>query len=519
MSADSSDGSLDSPRLKPVPLNQEFRFWADENAPLRRELFGSESTARLWTAAALDLFRLSTHESAGLEALGVHSVVRDDSASMFSVEVSIPADDPCGYWLQIEDDMGDLHGIVLPADRRLAIRYSVEFHVSEPSHGDMRLSGLGAFASRQSEGPLSEAIAAWELYHKCNLSGAIAAIESLAAGGRIGASPLTAVLAALVALRANRIDLLKDTLLELARQFPAQPDLPVLVIEQLLRSRHDALHFAAQVLAHSLGQALPHTGEGLSYAHTLVHRMLNSRELLNARLVASLEEQQTRINTLLPHFRPGGLFVAFSGYAIGEVPWHVLGAQSAISSFPADLSRTHPFPIEPSYFVHSETSPRPPREAFSLWQHIETNLNVSRDPWQSKGILRLGEALGAALLPWFVRKGLSQFEAQERACETLELIFQRIDHFERGGNQSFRAWCADLAAIVMVDWLRSLMKFNPKPAGSKQLEDLANQSFVNEVADPDPYEAARLKYLQLTDKEREIINRKVALRSRSSVST
>jgi|GEM_PF-1336838 len=505
MSTDSSDRSRHSRTLLSVPASEEFRFWADDNAPLRRRLFGRESVSRLWTASALELFRLSSLESSGLDTLGVHAVSRNEDGDLFCVEISIRGDDPCGYWLQFQDDGGELHGIVLPTERRQALRYHVECRVVETNQDELRLERLGGFIIHQSAGPLSEAIAAWELCHRCDLDGASAAVQALAADGHIGSSPLTAVLAALVVLRVNRADLLKDTLLELARQFPAQPDLPVLMIEQLLRSRHDALHVAAQILTACLDQALPHTGEGLSYAQALVHRMLTSRKLLAARLVTSLQRQQTRIDATLPYLRPGGLLVALCGYSIGEAPWQVLGVQKINPANPVADCHGPPFPSHTSLSAVTESPAMPPRELPPIWQYIEANIQAIRDSRRSPDFPKVAESLGAALFPWFVRKGLSQLDAEERSWDTIENIFLRIDRFEWRGNGSFRAWCARLAANVRADWLRSLMRFNARPVDGEQLDRLADQHFSTEFVDMDPDGPVQLAFSRLSDNERQII--------------
>lgn len=141
-------------------------------------------------------------------------------------------------------------------------------------------------------------------------------------------SPLAATVAALVLLRANRLDLLHDWLGNLADGFDERPYGPALWAEQVMRQQADrdtAIDEAADYLAELLRRGLPHTSEGLSYAA----RLSNTLTRLGARVPnpqgARLAALTPHVRAALPDFRPGGLFTTYAGFDPATEPNGLVG--------------------------------------------------------------------------------------------------------------------------------------------------------------------------------------------------
>lgn len=142
-------------------------------------------------------------------------------------------------------------------------------------------------------------------------------------------SPLAATVAALILLRANRLDLLHDWVRNLANWFTAQPDGAVLWAAQLLRQRPrglaSAIADAAEYVLQLRQRGLPHTSEGLAYAATLCSTLDRLGTRVPADTHAQLAQLSERIQTALTYFRPGGLFTTYAGFTPQTAPTTFLG--------------------------------------------------------------------------------------------------------------------------------------------------------------------------------------------------
>jgi hypothetical protein len=182
------------------------------------------------------------------------------------------------------------------------------------------VSRLEATLARSNTGALGEAARLWERYRTADVTEAISHIDLDALRGTVRGkeqSPLAATVAALVLLRANRLDLIGDWLVNLADGFPLLPDGAVLRAEQLMRQPSDralAVPAAAASLCRLEERGLPVTGEAMSYAASLAERLGRSADLVPSENRDRLDRVRERIADALVYFRPGGLFTAYAGF-------------------------------------------------------------------------------------------------------------------------------------------------------------------------------------------------------------
>jgi hypothetical protein len=300
------------------------RSWFEDLA-LGHDLFGSEQVTEVLTRR-LKLYALGKRRWVDPEMIALHAVERDEGASSYRAEVAIEADDRVGHWLQLTDMAGTAYACVLPSDRTARPHYQVEFDITRDDAG-LRLNRLEAYLSANSPSPLGVAADLWQRYRTADLGEAVSAFEMSALERMVREkleSPLAATVAALVLLRANRLDLLHDWLRNLAHWFDERPDGPALWAEQLMRQQAGkAIEEAADYLAELLPRGLPHTSEGLSYAARLSDTLsrLGNRVPQPPRLAALAEH----IRHALPLFRPGGLFTSYAGFDPAAEPSALIG--------------------------------------------------------------------------------------------------------------------------------------------------------------------------------------------------
>ncbi|EGV28446.1 hypothetical protein ThidrDRAFT_3742 [Thiorhodococcus drewsii AZ1] len=288
-------------------------------------VFGSEVITRLWTHEARAL-ALSSRTKAETTGLRLGRVERDDAAWGFRVTLEGAAE-PRGYWLQVGQTSERSHGLLLPSLGE-AVRYRVEAEMVV-AQGEARFDRLEATLSRGNPGPLGEAARLWERYRTADVESAIGGLDLDALREQVlekRASPLAATVAALVLLRANRLDLVGDWLANLADGFPLLPDGAVLRAEQLMRQRTDreqAIAAAAESLCRLDERGLPFTSEAMSYAAALAERLGRVQHLLPEALHGRFERVRARLAEALVYFRPGGLFTAYAGFDTATVAWLV----------------------------------------------------------------------------------------------------------------------------------------------------------------------------------------------------
>lgn len=295
-------------------------------------LFGSPHVAALWRQRTR-LYALQQRRWLdAAKALVLHRIDRDREANSYRAEISIANRDTRGHWLEIVDDSGTAHGCVLPADQYEIARYALEFNLTLEAQNARCLSRLSAYLSPASPGPLGVAATLWQRYRTADLGEAVHTYEmsvlELTVREKLD-SPLAATVAALVLLRANRLDLLHDWSRNLANWFRDRPDGAVLWAEQVVRQRPDgqqaALADAAEYLVRLLHSGLPYSSEGLAYAARLSTLLQRSRAAIPATWHAPLAQLDERLQNALTYFRPGGLFAAYAGFSPQHEPEELLG--------------------------------------------------------------------------------------------------------------------------------------------------------------------------------------------------
>jgi hypothetical protein len=178
---------------------------------------------------------------------------------------------------------------------------------------------------------LGAAAELWQRYRTADVGEAVNAFELSVLERMVCEkldSPLAATVAALILLRANRLDLLHDWLHNLANWFDEQSDGPALWAEQVLRQQprgvDAAIAEAAEYLKLLVERGLPHTSEALSYAAGLSNRLARLIDRVPQGLHPKLEQLREPIGNALVFFRPGGLFTSYAGFAPGTDPWFQL---------------------------------------------------------------------------------------------------------------------------------------------------------------------------------------------------
>ncbi len=316
---------------QPVAPGLSRSLWSRVVA-LGHGLFGSEQVTALWSQR-VRLYALQQRRWLDdPDALVLHRIDRDADTHSYYAEISVANRDPSGHWCVMVDDTGEAHGCLLPADQFETPRYGLEFNLTAEAGGARHLSRLSAYLSPASPGPLGVAATLWQRYRTADLGEAVATVElrmlELTVQEKLD-SPLAATVAALVLLRANRLDLLHDWSHNLATWFPERPDGAVLWAEQVMRQcprgLDAALADAAEYLARLLRRGLPYTSEGLAYAAQLSTTLLRHRAQVPASWRAALEQLDDHLQTALTYFRPGGLFTAYAGFAPQTEPSAFLG--------------------------------------------------------------------------------------------------------------------------------------------------------------------------------------------------
>jgi hypothetical protein len=296
------------------------------------ELFGSENVAAIWSHQVRLYALHSRRWLDNPDALVLHRLERDEVTRSYRADISAAGQDRTGYWLEIIDNAGEAHGCVLPADQDESPRYMIEFDITYEDSGPRRLSRLSAYLSPESPGPLGVAAELWQRYRTADVGEAVSAFEmsvlELMVREKL-ASPLAATVAALVLLRANRLDLLHDWVRNLANWFEARPDGAVLWAEQLLRRQprgiEPAISDASEYVVRLLQRGLPHTSEGLAYAARLCTTLSRLGGHISPDFRSRLEQLRGHLQTALAYFRPGGLFTAYTGFPPHADPLTFIG--------------------------------------------------------------------------------------------------------------------------------------------------------------------------------------------------
>lgn len=282
-------------------------------------LFGSEEVTAMFSQR-LQVLALESSHWLDMDRLTLHRVDRDDEARHFRIELSIGDRDPVGHWLQIVDSTDTAHGVMLPSDRSGRPRFLLEVDLDPDDLGRRRISRFEAQLSADNQGWLRAAAELWQRYRTADVSEAVSDFELSELEQMVKEkfdSPLAATVAALILLRANRLDLLHDWPRNLATLIDELPDGPVLWAEQLMRQEtdtQDALSQAGEYLGLLLDRGLPYTSEGFSLAASLSDRLAPGLTNLPAPARGRLMSVIGRVQEALTYFRPGGLFTAYSNF-------------------------------------------------------------------------------------------------------------------------------------------------------------------------------------------------------------
>jgi hypothetical protein len=295
-------------------------------------LFGSENVTAIWSHRVRLYALHSRRWLDNPDTLVLHRIDRDAGTRSYRAEISAVGQDHIGHWLEIVDYTGEAHGCVLPADQIESPRYVIEFDVTYEDNGPRRLSRLSAYLSTESPGPLGVAAELWQRYRTADVGEAVSAFEmsvlELMVREKLE-SPLAATVAALILLRANRLDLLHDWVRNLANWFEARPDGAVLWAEQLLRQQprgiEPAIADASEYVAKLLQRGLPHTSEGLAYAARLCTTLGRPGVHISPDFRGRLDQLSGHLEAALAYFRPGGLFTTYTGFTPHADPITFLG--------------------------------------------------------------------------------------------------------------------------------------------------------------------------------------------------
>jgi hypothetical protein len=216
-------------------------IWAQKFA-IGHDLFGSEAVTAIWSEQ-VRLYALDKRSWIdNPDTLVLHKIERDDAARSYRAEISVAEKDQVGHWLELVDGAGTAHGCFLPADRYKHYhykyhrykrpRYVLEFDVTFDEGSGCQISRLEASLSMKNSGLLGAAAELWQRYRMADVGEAVNAFEisvlERMVCERLDSSPLAATVAALILLRANRLDLLHNWLHNLANWFDEQSDGPAL---------------------------------------------------------------------------------------------------------------------------------------------------------------------------------------------------------------------------------------------------------------------------------------------------
>lgn len=316
-----------------VPANMQTDTWqTDFN--IGHELFGHETVTSIFSEtlqiAALDQRRwLDTDEVRMLRVDRTEIPVTDNQPEQtrYRIVLGIKDDDRTGHWLQLSGSNDGSAGVLLPRVEvtehdemaQFVLRVDVT-HLRGPKVYGVRINAMTAAPMAVGDELVAQATRLW-LRYQANSAGAAVTdfegsqLEELLRGKRL--SPMAAIIAALVLLRAGRFDLLHNWLRNVHNWFPQYPDGAVLWAEQVMRQEKDpvsAVQQAAKALATLPERGLPMTGEGLSYAASLLDRLTPDRGIMDEATRAGFDQAKALVNEALVLFRPGGLFTSFANF-------------------------------------------------------------------------------------------------------------------------------------------------------------------------------------------------------------
>ena len=293
--------------------------------PMAHQVFGSEEMTAVWVQT-LRFRRLDTGRVVRKNQGYVIHQVAHHRTETYRVEFSLTAMRG-SYWMEFSDPISRF-ALLLPDDLAEAEghdalvrpRFLLEMdfdHEADPGKPcTIRRLDLGLSLTGQNVWLQRAATVAW-LYYRAALPEALghpdmsALLAMLVAGIQ---SPLAAVVAAIVLLKAGRTDEMKGWIAELAARFPYLPDGPVLFAEWRLQVNEeerlpaDALHATLRLM----DRGLPFTNDALSYARRQVDAYM-LQEDLDRTTRDRLEALRRQLGDFFCFSRSGGLFGTLVG--------------------------------------------------------------------------------------------------------------------------------------------------------------------------------------------------------------
>ncbi len=312
------------PHARSVDPAVQRGVWADD-FNIGHDLFGSELVTEIWSNR-LRVFALGNRSWLERDQLVLQEVRHDDDTRHYLAELAVDDDDPLGHWIQMVDLAEKAHGCVLPSDRFGRPRYTLELELEGETGDRGTIARLEARLSDDSPGPQAAAARLWRRYRNADVGDAVSAFELSELEGMVREkldSPIAATVAALILLRAHRMDLLHYWLKNLADWIDELPDGPVLWAEQVMRQEQDrelAFAQAAEYLGLILERGIPYTSETLSYAASLLDRLNSIADQIPEDSRDRLHQVQQTVQSALRYFQPGGLFTNYAHFDPAETP-------------------------------------------------------------------------------------------------------------------------------------------------------------------------------------------------------
>jgi len=335
-----------APRRKPanfefsysVPIKQQTQAWR-QDFNLGHSYFGHETTTALFAhtlrVASLCQLRWLRNDEVRLLRVDRSEMPGEGEGlgqTRYRIALGVSHFDERGHWLQLFGARGTGSGVLLPMDDLMFRSGMAEYvlrvdvtHLGGPEVFGPEISALTAAPMAVGSGPVVEATRLWHRYQGESADRAVSDFE----GSRLekllqrkAESPLAAIIAALVLLRADRLDLMHDWVRNVADWFPEFADGPVLWAELILRQGTDpkkAARDAAKSLARLSQRGLPVTGEALSYAATLMDRLSRDLQIMDDETRISFLKAKAEVDDSLAYFRPGGLFASFVNFEAKDV--------------------------------------------------------------------------------------------------------------------------------------------------------------------------------------------------------
>jgi hypothetical protein len=332
---------------RPVPVSLQSDTWRND-FNIGHELFGHETVTSLFShtlrVAALEqrrwidtidvkLLRVDRTEipASGMMNGEETATAGHPEQTRYRIVLGISNHDSVGHWLQVSGMHDGAVGVFLPQVEVIwpdnMAQYVLHVDITHQRGPDIygpRVTAMTAAPMAAGDTPIAEATRIWLRYQKDSARSAVTDFESSQLEELLRdklSSPMAAIIAASVLLRADRLDLLHDWLRNVADWFPQYSDGAVFWAEQVMRQEKDpllAVVEAAKYLATIPDRGLPMTGEGLSYAASLLDRLTPDRQIMDIATRSRFDEAKTLVESALVLFRPNGLFTSFANFDVED---------------------------------------------------------------------------------------------------------------------------------------------------------------------------------------------------------